>query len=201
VEDQAAVRRRGNQGRSRAGALAFAASAGLCLAACGRGKDQETDDKLPPQVTLSGVTLHAWKGDELVALGIAEEVTYDRSSGNFEAAKARVRFPRRESTSDASPQLTSDLELSAAVAHGNLPTRQAEGRGGVIARSSSGLVARTSSARFDGQGQLARGEEPIEVIGPGYALDAEGFTFDLRSEDLVFEGAVQSRLGAAVTPR
>jgi hypothetical protein len=62
-------------------------------------------------------------------------------------------------------------------------------------------VARTSSARFDGQQRLARGKDPIEVIGPGYALDAEGFTFDLRSEELVFDGIVESRLGTAVAPR
>ena len=159
-----------------------------------------TDEKLPPQVTLSGVALHAWRGSELVAVGSAAQVTYDRSSGNFEAQTARVRFPRREAASARNPQLTSDLELSAAIANGNLLTRQAEGTGGVMARSASGLVARTPSARFDGQERLAHGDEPIEVTGPGYELEADAFTFDLLAEELLFED-VDSRLGAAVKPR
>jgi lipopolysaccharide export system protein LptC len=196
------VRRGDGPGRGPARALAWVASAGLCLAACGRGKDIATDENLPPQVTLSGVTLHAWKGNELVAVGISAEVTYDRASGNFEAERARVRFARLSaSASRSNAPVPSDLEVNAALARGNLPARQAEGTGGVIARSASGLVARTPTAHFDGRERLARGKEPIEVIGPGYALDAEAFTFDLRSEELVFEGGVESRLGSSVAPR
>jgi hypothetical protein len=164
-------------------------AAGVCLLSCGRGKNPETDQRLPPQVSLFGVTLHAWQGNELVAMGNAAQLTYDRTSGALDASGVWLRFPR----------LTSNLELSAPSMTGNLPARQAEGNGGVSVRSSAGLVAHTQSARFDGQGLVARGKDPIEVSGPGYALDAQTFTFHFLTEELVFEGGVESRLGAAGT--
>jgi hypothetical protein len=172
-----------------------AVSVGLCLVSCGRGKNPETDQSLPPQVSLFGVTLRAWQGNELVAMGIATQLTYDRNSGALDASGVRVRFPSTADTARANRGLTSDLELSAPSLVGDLPSRQAQGNGGVTVRSSAGLLARTPSARFDGVGLVARGSDPIEVVGPGYALDARAFTFYLVTEELIFEGGVESRLG------
>lgn len=153
----------------------------------------QADEKLPPQVALYGVRLHSWEGGELVAVGRAAKLTYDRSSGNFEAAESLVQFPSRsaEPTKDA----TSDLELRAPVARGNLLNRTSRGEGGLTLRSANGLVARTQSAEFDGMGLVATGKEPINVTGPGYSVSANGFTFYLATEELLFEGDVVSRLG------
>ena len=193
VEDQTAmILRRAVRGAALASLLATAA----CLPGCGRAKKTQGDPALPPQVALHGVTLHAWEGNELSALGSARELTYDRTSGNFEASEARVRFPSSPSA-PASKSITADLEVSAPKLTGNVPARQAQGAGGIAVRSAAGLVAHTPSARFDGQGLVAQGKEPIEVTGPGYALDAGGFTFYLLTEELVFERGVESRLGAA----
>lgn len=200
VEDQAVVNRgRGKRGARGCAVALFLAASSYALA-CGGAKKSQSDPALPPQVALHGVTLHAWEGNELTAVGTAREMTYDRSSGNFEASGAQVRFPSSTSTARASRPLTADLEVTAPRVSGNLPSRQAEGKGGITARSTAGLVAQTPSARFDGQGLVAQGKEPVEITGPGYALDAQGFTFYLLTEELVFERGVHSRLGPAETP-
>jgi hypothetical protein len=78
----------------------------------------------------------------------------------------------------------------------DLPARQAQGKGGVTVRSSAGLLGQTSTVNFDGLGLVAKGTDPIQVTGPGYALDARRFTFYLVTEELIFEEGVESRLGA-----
>ena len=178
-------------------AARYALAAGVCLLSCGRGKNPETDEALPPQVSLVGVTLDAWQGNELVATGNAAQLTYDRSSGAVDAIGVRLQFPSTAETPRANRGLTSDLELTAPSMVADLPARQAQGKGGVTIRSSAGLLARTATVNFDGLGLVAKGTDPIQITGPGYAVDARRFTFYLVTEELIFEEGVESRLGAA----
>jgi hypothetical protein len=177
----------------------YATGAALCLLSCERAKNPQTEQTLPPHVSLYGVTLHAWQGNELVAMGNAAQLTYDRNTGALDASGVRLRFPSSSDTARANRRLTSDLELSAPTLLADLPTRRAQAQGGVTLRSSAGLLARTPTANFNGQGLVARGTDPIQVTGPGYALEARGFAFYLVTEELIFEGAVDSRLGAVGT--
>ena len=126
-------------------------------------------------------------------MGNAAQLTYDRTTGALDASGVGLRFPNRG--------FTSDLELSVPSLLADLPSRRAHGKGGVTLRSSAGLLAQTPTANFDGQGLVARGSEPVQVTGPGYALDARGFAFYLITEELIFDGPVQSRLGAVAAPQ
>lgn len=155
----------------------------------------QADEKLPPQVSLYGVRLHSWEGGDLVAVGRAAKLTYDRSSGNFEAAESLVQFPSKNEAGVPNKEATADMELRAPIARGNLPNRQSMGEGGLVLRSATGLTAKTPSAQFDGNGLVASGKEPIDVVGPGYSLSGTGFTFYLATEELFFDGVVESRLG------
>lgn len=183
---------------ARSGVAAFVMLCATLGSGCGPTKKAEVDEKLPPQVTLYGVRLHSWEGPELVSRGRAAKLTYDRASANFEAAEALVQFPARRNGAHQTPrQMKSDLELRAPRAQGNLQSRQADGSGGVTVRSASGLVARTDAAHFDGLGLVVTGGTPVQLRGPGYALDANGFTFNFATEELLFDGDVRSRLGQA----
>lgn len=170
--------------------------AGLLAGCGGPSRKGEADEKLPPQVTLYGVRLHSWEGSELVSKGRAAKLTYDRASGNFDAEEALVQFPSKRRGAQRTPrQVTSDVELRAPRAQGNLPTRQADGSGGVTVKSATGLRGKTESAHFDGMGLVATGKSKVTVQGPGYSLDADGFRFYFATEELLFDGNVQSRLG------
>lgn len=129
-------------------------------------------------------------------MGNAAQLTYDRNTGALDASGVRFRFPSTADTARANRRLTSDLELTAPSVLADLPARQSQAMGGVTLRSSAGLLARTPTATFDGVGLVVRGRDPIEVTGPGYALDARGFAFYLVTEELIFEGGVDSWLGA-----
>ena len=161
------------------------------LSGCGRAKLAEVDQKLPPQVTLYGVRLHSWEGSELVTKGRAAKLTYDRASSNFDAYEALVQFPSHRKANEKA----NDAQIRAPRAQGNLGARTADGSGGVTVRSGNGLSGKTEAAHFDGVGLVATGKTPVQVRGPGYTLDADGFTFYFATEELLFDGNVQSRLG------
>lgn len=171
----------------------FALAVTAALSGCaGKPKADVADEKLPPQVSLFGVRLQSWRGGELVSTGRAAKLTYDRSSGNFGAAESLLVFPSSQ---------VGEVEVRALEATGNLPTRQLSGTGGIVAKAENGLTAKTNSATFDGVGLVASGKERIAVDGPGYALDADAFTFYFVTEELIFEGNVESRLGQAPVNR
>ena len=176
--------------RTRMLTLAFAVLA-LALAATGCGEKraaEEADQTLPPQVALYGVRLTSWEGSQVVARGQAAKVTYDRPTGRFDAYEARVRFP------DTAMGV---LDVSAPLANGNLQQKLAHASGGVLGKASNGLTAFAPSATFDGVGFVAEGKEGVDVKGPGYSVRANGFTFYLATEELIFDGDVDSRLGQA----
>ncbi len=151
------------------------------------------DKELPPQVSLRDVRVLSWDADQLVATGRMKTLTYDRSSAHFEGSDVVFLFPseRREGSE------LSDLELRAPRATGNLTSKQADGFGGVLLRSSSGLRAVSDRAHLDGVGMVASGDTRVDAKGPGFDVTADGFRYDFTTEDLVFEGHVQSRLGGA----
>ena len=151
----------------------------------------ETQERLPPQVSLFGVRLRTWSGSELSAQGRAAKLTYDRQSTRFVASEGQLLFPESKGPSAAGTQ-NPDLELRAPVVEGETQTRQARGSGGVTVRSSTGLRGRTPSATFDGNALVARSTERVEAEGPGYVLDAGGFTFYFVTDELVFDGPVTS---------
>jgi hypothetical protein len=159
----------------------------LLLPALACMKPPPTVAELPPQVTLYGVQVHTFRGSALASSGRAAKLTLSRDSYDFTADEALLLYPG----SDPGRR----VEVRAPRLFGHLPSQQVNGEGGVVARTGSGTVAVTEGARFDGVRQLASGDRPIDISGPGHSVKALRFNFDLATEALTFDGQVDSRLG------
>ena len=142
-----------------------------------------------PDVTLYGVRLQSFEGEKLAAAGHAERATYQRGTGNIVASQMVLRLPSRPGTPRASSH---GLEVRALRLEGNLATRQAEASGGVVLRTSTGVVGRSQSAHMDGVTRNIRGQEPVTLQGPNYRHRADTFQLALDTEVFTFAGAVQS---------
>ncbi|MFZ5470379.1 MAG: hypothetical protein ACOZIN_13160 [Myxococcota bacterium] len=167
--------------------LRFAAVALLALTACGVPPPPSVE-ALPPHVTLYGVRMRTFRDAELVSFGRAAKLVYNRSTAHFTATEVALSFPGTS---------FSGVELRAPQMNGHLPSRLAEGSGGVLVRTSAGLTGKTERARFDGQARRAEGELPVKLEGPSYSLAAQGFDFDFATERYRFTGGVTSRFGGA----
>jgi len=111
------------------------------------------------------------------------------------ANEALLRFPSRKSGPRAAGNAVAGLEVRAPEVVGNLYTRQAEARGGVLLRTASGMVGETDRATFDGAAMKVDGPVPVTVRGPGYALEAQGFNFVFEDESFNFVGETRTVLG------
>lgn len=143
----------------------------------------------PADVTLYGVRAQNFRGGELTATGRAERLVFDRSDTHFVAYGARMFFPR--------PNVTSgQTQLDAPEVRGVLSQKQADGLGGVVLRTDTGLVGKTATAHFDGVAMTAAGREPISLVGKGYATNAREFLFHLRDSTFEFSDASSTFGGA-----
>jgi hypothetical protein len=158
----------------------------LLATACGQTpKEAKTP---PPEVTLYDVTMSTFRGSQLAAHGVADQLVFERSSGDAVAQVAKVVLPPSRPGGEANT-------VSAPVIRGNLLDRQAFGEGGVTLLGPRQLVGHTPRAHFDGAKLVADGKDPIRVDGPGYRLDAIGFSFALATEEFSFEGPVDGAFG------
>ena len=142
-----------------------------------------------PDVTLYGVRLQSFEGEKLAAAGRAERATYQRGTGNIVASQMVLRLPSRPGAPRASSH---GLEVRAQRLEGNLATRQADASGGVVLRTSTGVVGRSQSAHVDGATRNIRGKEPVTLQGPNYRHRADSFQLALDTEVFTFAGSVQS---------
>jgi hypothetical protein len=136
---------------------------------------------------MEGVRFRAWRGGDLAASGTAEQATYRRDTGAVRASTAAVTLPR--------PGVP-DLAVSAPVLTGDLHARTWKGEGGVVLIRGDTTV-RTSSARWAEVDGLVRGDEAVEVTGPGYRLDGPAFTADPNTGDVEIRGGVRLVAGGA----
>ncbi len=180
--------------------MARSAALLLALAACRLSAPHSppgADEMGPhaPEVTLYGVRMQTFRGGEPFASGRAAKLTYQRASSEFVATEALVRFSPRETGLRGPGGAASNIELRAPTMSGSLARQWVDGHGGVVLRSPSGLWGKTEKASIDTAANVATGSSPVEVRGPGYALDANGFRFEFAEERFVFEGDVRSRFG------
>jgi lipopolysaccharide export system protein LptC len=152
------------------------------------------DESPPPLVTLNGVRLVYFQGNELAAAGTADQATFERSGGDLTASNVLIRFRSRAEPAGLRPAL-GGMELRAPLVVGNRGQKLAEGQQGVVLRTGSGIVARSEKARIDGLGMIVDGRTPVWVDGPNYSINAGGYRFDLNGEDMDFDGEVATRLG------
>jgi hypothetical protein len=134
------------------------------------------------------VQFRAWRGADLAASGAADRVVYRRESGEVVAQDARVTVPR--------PGMP-DLAVAAPELEGDLAARRWTARGGVVLTRGD-ATARTPTARWDESDGLVRGDEPVEVTGPGYRLAGPAFVADPGSGDVEIRGGVRLTAGGAV---
>jgi len=127
-------------------------------------------------------TIHfrSYRGSTLSSVGDAADLVYRRDTGDFVARDANVTL----ATEDASW-----VHVFAPVLSGNLPERRYRARGGV--RMERHLdSARTESATCGPDG-VVRGDERIDLVGPGYQMWGPSFTLDPKSGELVIRDGVQ----------
>ena len=130
---------------------------------------------------LEGVQFRAFRSADPSASGTASQATYRRNSGEVEAATVRVTLP-----GNGAP----DLTLAAPVLVGDLAARSWSARGSVVLERGD-VTARTATARYSGADGVVRGDEPVEVVGPGYRLAGPSFTADPATGDAEIRGGVR----------
>jgi lipopolysaccharide export system protein LptC len=167
----------------------------------------------PPAVVMHGVRLRSYEGSTLSMTGQAEQATYQRN-GDITATRATVRMlgegqgrtppapvgkgARGKNKGKGQDEVPpGGMLVRASLMEGNLGSRQLVASGDVEVRTSTGMVARTPRATYDGAQQSARGTEGVQVVGPDYRLRADTFSLTLPDERFTFEGSVQTVLGAA----
>jgi lipopolysaccharide export system protein LptC len=168
------------------------------LAACGPRRDVAGASDESPQVVLYGVQLQSFEGDQLTLAGTAERLTYQRSEGAVTASRVLLRMPGRRDTPIA-PMVAprGGMEIRAPMMEGSLASRQLVASGGVVVRSSDGMVARTPRGTYDAAARTARGREGVAVQGPDYALRADSFELSFPEGTFTFEGSAQTVVGGA----
>ena len=157
--------------------------------ACTPRAPETSEAEQVPDVTLYGVRLQSFEGEKLAAGGRAGRATYQRTTGNIVASQMVLRLPSRPGAPRASSH---GLEVRAVRLEGNLASRQADASGGVVLRTSTGVVGRSQSAHVDGTTRNIRGHEPVTLQGPNYRHRADTFQLALDTEVFTFAGGVQS---------
>jgi lipopolysaccharide export system protein LptC len=158
------------------------------LAAC-TPRPLSVEGTAPPAVVMQGVRLRSYEGSTLSMTGQAEQATYQRN-GDLTATQATLHMLDKG-------QAPEGLRVRAPLMEGNLGSRQLVASGDVEVRTASGMVAHTPRATYDGERQSARGTEGVRVRGPDYRLRADTFSLSFPDEQFLFEGSVQTVLGAA----
>lgn len=174
---------------------------GLCVA-LGVGltgcfaPQSEAQESPPPTVTLYGMKLTSFRGENVVAAGRAAKLSYVRTNSDFVASEVLIRFPSSATIGVQSGLVGGGMEVRAPTVMGNQNAREADGSGGVVLRSGDGVVAKTEKVHFDGVSRIASGDSLVEADGPRYALTADRFKLSFVTEQFEFNGNVRTRLGA-----
>jgi lipopolysaccharide export system protein LptC len=162
------------------------------LAAC-TPKQAPEDASAPPAVVMHGVRLRSYDGSTLTMRGEAEQATWQRT-GELTATRATVYVPGKDSKPGKPGGGTT---VRAKLMEGSPGTRQLVASGDVEVRTSTGMVALTPRATYDGTQQLARGTEGVVVTGPNGRMRADSFTLSFPTGQFDFEGSVHTLIQGA----
>ncbi len=150
--------------------------------ACGLRAGKGVATPAPPSIELSGAEIFDYQDGELRAHGFADAVLYRRDTGDAKATATRVEISsHRQSAGGRGGGAT---WIEAPTADGNPLAQSVDGSGGVTLRSEAGDHGRTERASYRGQEGRAYGKSPVALWGPGYQLQAPGFTLDTLHDQL-----------------
>lgn len=143
----------------------------------------------PPEILLEGVGFKFFRGTDLRAVGRASQATFLRDTGDGMAQNVRMRLL-------ADPERP-EIEIVTSNVTGNVRTQQATATGGVRAAEAGGAAGLTATARLDGVGRSATGDDPVDIAGAGYHVHADkGFLLNFAAPGgLALQGPVETRLG------
>jgi hypothetical protein len=137
---------------------------------------------VPPSIELASAEIFDYQGGELRAHGFADEVFYRRDTGDAKATATRVELSNHHQIEGG--RGGGATWLAAPTAEGNPLAQRVDGSGGVTLRSQAGDHGSTDRASYRGQEGRASGSSPVMLWGPGYQLQAPGFTLDTLQDRL-----------------
>lgn len=151
----------------------------LLLAAAGCGGARGPDlQEVPPGVAFEEMSFRAFRGNGPPVSGEASRASLRRDTTALEAEGLRVRLPGRPGEAD--------ILLAAPAGRGNLREHWLEVRGGTVLTQGA-LRCETEGARYGADG-LVRGEQPVQIRGPGFSLAGPGFLLDPRAGSVRIQG-------------
>jgi hypothetical protein len=151
----------------------------------------------PPAIVLSQVRLETYGPAGSTGVTTAREVTYRRDTGALSGDTVVTDLPPSESVGRGG------VVLSAPRASGDMKKKVATAEGGVAAITGNGDAGHTAEAHYDGAAGTVSANTPVHVDGPGYSLDAGGYTFVVAESRLELQGGVIARstpAGTAAAP-
>jgi hypothetical protein len=148
----------------------------LLCAACGPRAVANPGVSAPPSIELAGAEIFDYQGGELRAHGFADEIFYRRDTGDAKATATRVEFSNHHQAEAG--RGGGATWIAAPTAEGNPLGQSVDGSGGVTLYSEAGDHGSTARASYRGQEGRAFGRSPVSLWGPGYQLEAPGFTLD-----------------------
>ncbi len=157
----------------------------LSAAGCSAGPDREVEE-VPPGITFEGFRFRAYRGTALAASGDAAKASFRRDNTDLTAATVAVRVPGKPGEADA--------WIRGPWGKGNLREGRFEAWGGVTATRAS-TVATTDKLRWDRADGLIRGDDPVAIRRPGFALDGPGFVLDPAAATVRITGPGTARAG------
>jgi hypothetical protein len=130
----------------------------------------------PPSIQLETAEFFDYQGGDLRAHGFADQVLFRRDTGDAQGKAVRVELPaRRPAQAGRGGGAT---WIAAPIAGGNPVAQSIDGSGGVTLRTEAGDHGATAEASYRGQDGRAFGKSPVALSGPGYQIQAPGFTLD-----------------------
>jgi lipopolysaccharide export system protein LptC len=178
--------------------LPAASLAVLMLAACTpRPREEGPQEQPPPQVVLLGARLESYQGEQLTLSGTAERLTYQRAGGDVQGTNAVLKVPPGQGAVKGPAGTSGGMVVRAPNMEGNLASKQLVASGGVVIRTGEGMVVETPRLTYDATTGQARGNEGVTVKGPDYRLRSDRFELSTQDETFIFDGSVETVLGAA----
>lgn len=142
-----------------------------------------------PDLVLHGVAFARFVDGRIAARGTASDLIYRRSGGRLVGQRAQVELSPEQGSGLAS---FGKLQVAAPSVVGEVSGRAGSAEGGVTLLSARGDAARTDRVTFDGE--MLRGDRPVDGSGPGYAVHSNGIAARKDGSSIQLTSGVHGKL-------